>query len=199
MGNKVLDFYRLLIEGCVHEENNSQTLVDGRCKLWCCRDLLNKAIRRWDVPAENYYASEKALKLWKNFSCEKSNNNIYDTYEDFSIVALNDINSVGFYKGGFKNPDHTKSIKKGTSHRFNDIFHIEHIIPVSKLENRLIETYKNNGNKISDEEIFSIINEQSVARILKEEDKKLPRTKRPNNLKDILNKTYKDIKLFKRS
>ena len=199
MENKVLNFYRLLIEGCAHEENNSQTLVDGKCKLWCCRDLLNKAIRRWDVPPENYYASEKALALWKNFSCEKSKNNIFGTYEDFPIVAKNDIDLISFYKGSFKNPEKTEPIAKGTHCKFNDIFHIEHIIPVSKLVDRLINTYKENANKISDKEIFSIINEQSVARILKEEDRKLPKTKRPNNLEEILKVTYKDIKLQKQS
>lgn len=195
--NKVLDFYRLLIEGASHPNKDypkNSTLEDGNLILWNCRDLLNDAIRDWNMPEENNYVSESAYNLWLEIAGPNENINGY--WDAYYFKCTCERIELDVYKGGSKEPAGTKTYLKGQKIRFNDIFTVEHIIPVKVLYDELLDTYRNNGNKISDEEIVSILNKMCIARVLKSEDKKFSRYKRANTFEKVYNDTYKGVNLL---
>lgn len=196
--NKVLDFYRLLIEGACHPNKDypkNFTLEDGSYILWNCKDLLNDAIRDWNMPEENNYVSEKAYNLWKEIAEPTENINSYWDSKHFKCAKDNV--KLDVYKGGSNEPDHQATYSKGEKIRFNDIFTVEHIIPVKVLYDELLKTYTDNGNKISDEEIVTILNKMCIARVTKYEDKHLDhRFKRENTFEKVYKTTYSDVDLL---
>lgn len=202
--NKVLTVIRFLIKGYkteydengVHYEKvlkddfNGETLY-----LWNCRYLLNQVVRQYNVPKERYFYSEKAEELFNNLGEQKDKDgkilHLQDCYYKEGMVCQNDGVRCPLYSGSHSKPWNEKEncvITKSQAFSFNDAFTLEHIIPVSKIIDQLLELDPDN---CSDKEIYDILEQICIARITKEEDRGLHnRNKREGGFNEIYKKIY---------
>lgn len=133
------------------------------------RYLLNQSIREYDIPVENYHVSTAALELWKKIT-KKDIRGFH--YRDVVVCdALETPISVDLYNGASKEGEE-KELIPNDSFLFNEIFHEDHIIPVSLILNEIVkmDTFDENSIKAK-------LDKMHLCVILKEEDRKLGRTK----------------------
>lgn len=144
--------------------------------------LINQSIRQYDIPPNNLHVSEKALKQWKDLTTSK----IEDYHYNDKVICDNQIKtkSIKLYKGA-NGKGNYKKLSLGDSFKFNAIFHEDHVIPVSLILKEIVKLEIINYNSIKD-----ILDMMHICVILKEEDRKLGRTKE----RDIdFNKTIVDV------
>lgn len=130
MEDKIVGLVVFLVEGCKNEYAAQES---GTHKLWACKYLLNQVLRQINVPPERWYVSIKAKELWS----ELSDDDFFKYTYNNKVAVKKDYCSkqIGLYKGAQNQPYGYLSEEQFA---FNDIFHDDHIVPISVIEAELI-------------------------------------------------------------
>ena len=148
------------------------------------RYLLGQSIRQYDIPIENYHISQAAFERWEQLSKDK-----IERYHYRDLVKCNNLTKLYRFKQfkGASKSGNPRKLHPNGSFVFRDMFHEDHVIPVSLILNELIKikTVDENSVKVQ-------LNKMHICIILKEEDRKLGRTiNRTANFLDTINNVYK--------
>lgn len=152
--------------------------------------LLGQILRQVWLPKENYYVSTKAMAKWEELGHKKGD--IFDVFYQFIVKSNVDVPiAVSRYKGAEKNPwnynEEKKYLNPNDNFHYREVFHDDHITTIQFIKNKLYEL-----EVIDDENILNILKTIKIAKILKEEDKKILRLKKdlPQELTDERIKEY---------
>ncbi|QWC00204.1 hypothetical protein KHQ88_01160 [Mycoplasmatota bacterium] len=149
--------------------------------------LLNQTVRQLHLPRNKYYLSEKAKNVWGKIR-EESDDIFNYWYRTAVEKKLEDEIEVELYKGASKTPYDTKFLKKDDKFIFKDVFHDDHIIPMKLILNKLLNLKSPNR-----ENVIKILEDISVCRMLKSEDRKIKRRhNRPYNESEIIQTIYRE-------
>jgi hypothetical protein len=154
------------------------------------RYLLNQSIREYDIPLSNWHISQEALKLWKELTTADIKN-----YHYRDVVVCDNLSqpcSIGMFKGANKEGEE-RELFPHDSFLFNELFHEDHVIPVSMILEEIVKL-----KTINKKTIIGKLNMMHICIILKEEDRKIGRTgNRSINFNQVIKDVYnkKDIKL----
>lgn len=145
--------------------------------------LLGQTIRAYIIPANQIHVSVGASQRWK----ELTSASIFDfTYDE--VVTCNVLQTsvtYNFYKGSQKNGTPTQ-INPGDRFRFNNMFHVDHVIPVSLILNELIGLTAPYAQQVK-----NTLDKMHLCYILKDEDRKLGRIKgRTTDFQQTIKKIY---------
>lgn len=131
-------------------------------------------------------SAELALEKW----CTLTKDPEIFNYSYRDLVKLDNIAediNLQCFKGANK-ASVTKTVSPNSTFVFNDVFHADHMIPVSTIRERLTALETINRNSVKE-----VLDSMYLCWILKEEDKKLGRTKnREGGYDDIKNNLYKN-------
>ena len=146
--------------------------------------LIGQTIRQYDIPKDNRHISQAAQQLWDKLTT----GNISD-YHYRNLVTCDKLTepvSLCVFSGAEKNGK-PKEFKKGDKFIFRELFHEDHVIPVSLILKELaINTPVNYAD------IENVLNKMHLCVVLKKEDKKLGRTAgRTLSFKDTIDNVYK--------
>mgnify|MGYP003319230607 CR=1 FL=1 len=186
MENKVINLIIDFVNGAYETTKDGfYEIRDGKHAIFGCRYLLNQIIREYELPNDHYLVSEGALAEWKRLGLEKENINKYYYHE---IIKLNGVYKYYRYKGADKTP----TLEESDWFRFNDIFHLEHIVPIKMIIKRLFELKKN--NQLTQENVADTLDKIYICRMLKREDRniKAKYNRGTLNYKEIVNTIYKE-------
>ena len=154
--------------------------------------LLNQTVRLLSIPRSSYYLSKKAKITWDEII---TNDDIFNYWYRNPVIKIVESEiEVELYKGANKKPYDTKTLKAGDKFIFKDVFHDDHVIPMKLVLRRLIDL--ENPNR---ENVQEILNDITVCRMLKSEDRKIARMhNRPYDEDEIIKTIYaeKDIVLI---
>lgn len=158
------------------------------------RYVLGQTVRQIWNPVHHKCVSKAALELWDKLNVSDS---IFDYWSNRYVVYKNTLPiKVKWYNGANSKPYGEDEIyvgdKWGKFH-FRSAFHIEHIIPINSILNRLIEINLQNTKEEIYKEISVILNDIYVCYMLKEEDRKLNKVakiNRPNDVNLVINDIY---------
>lgn len=146
------------------------------------RYLLNQSIREYEIPSDNWHVSKAALALWEDLTKEDIKN-----YHYRDVVKCDNLKqpwNTDLFQGANKEGDE-REIFPNDSFLFNELFHEDHVIPVSLILEEIIKSPIIDYNSIK-----TILDKMHICVILKEEDRKLGRTKGRNI---DFNKTIVDV------
>lgn len=181
-----------LIRGCQSENHLEGPDGFGR-KMGGSRCLLNQAIRMVSVPQDHKCVTKGALDLWESL---KVGDSIFGYWDSRRVIYKNEIPvKVKWYKGAHGRPFEKSEVFLGDrwgSFIFRNAFHIEHIIPIERFVDRLVKVDLGQDVEKVYRDVEDILDGIYVCFMLKEEDRKLPRTRRPDTLEEVLEKTYKE-------
>ncbi len=192
MENKceVYDIIISLVKGYKNKDANSEHFIesefDGK-KIWLLNTqyLLNQFLRQINVPQERCLVSQKALEKWKSLVGDEDINKYY--YRENVEVKYDGF--ISEYKGAKKNPEPEREVKPGDTFIFRDLFHLEHVVPISVIIEELCTLYDNDA--LNYENVDKVISSIYVCRMLKEEDRRIEeKYKRPNNKDDVIKDVY---------
>lgn len=180
-----------LIRGC--QANDSLEGPDGiGRRMGGSRYLLNQAIRMVSVRDDHKCVTKSAFELWDSLKVEDS---IFGYWDSRPVIYKNEIPvKVKWYKGAHGKPHEESEIFLGDqwgSFIFRHAFYIEHIIPIKRFVARLVKVDLGQDVEKVYRDIEDILDGIYVCFMRKEEDRKLPRTRRPDTLEEVLEKTYK--------
>lgn len=173
MQNAVLDilipFIRAEQSGChqiTAETGGEPTTLGGTGY------LLGQMIRQYAIPPERQYISRAAWELWHSLTDEDIWRYSYrDTVKCRSTVPV----AIREYRGNERAPKATREIKAGEAFVFRDVFHDEHMVPVSEIVRALIRL-----PAVTYESVSAVLSHLCTCRILKAEDRSLyPKYHRP--------------------
>lgn len=203
MQDKTISFeiIRELVKGCLYEELGYKDYIkcfyNGKdISLWNCSYLLNQVLRQISIGDDKKLVSKAAKELWEKIDpeCKKnSSKNINDYYYREVLTAGKEGAKIYEYKGSNKNPnsDSPRELKKGASFVFRDVFHVEHVVPISMIIKRLKELEKN--NQLTDDAINETLELIYVCRMTKQEDRGIKqKSKRFLDVDRVLNEVYKN-------
>lgn len=196
------EIIKAFVRGCWNEDKTGEykeyikSEYNGEDKsIWNCYYLLNQILRQVSVPEKNKYVSVEAKKLWDAIGpvCKgNSSNDINDYYYHEKIIATKDGAEIFEYKGSSNKPisETPRRLKKGDSFIFRDVFHVEHIVPITMIIEELVELDKK--NELTDKKLNDILNLICVCRITKKEDRSIKeKYNRSLDLNDVFEKVYK--------
>ena len=139
-------------------------LKDSKKDIESLSYLLGQSIRQYDIPKENFHISEGAKKRWEELSDDKIENYWY--HKRVKCNKLKSSKSYLFYKGS-ENKGIETVLNPGDFFTFRNMFHEEHIIPVSLIKDKMI----NNTNSVTESTIRELLDSMHMCIILKEEDR----------------------------
>lgn len=191
--NEVLDFIIYLVE---RVKTNKRTGKIERCKLkdWDVNNsanyLLSQVIRQLKVSNENMYVSKSALIEWNKLTNNSGVEGLRKVQFRDKITTCGE----GYYElfSGSKMSGELKKLNVGEKFVFNDIFHEEHIIPVSVIVDDLFQLYSD--GKLTRESVEKTIKKISICIMLKTENadlNKIAKSKRPNSVEEVFEVVYK--------
>lgn len=133
------------------------------------RYLLGQSIRQYDIPLSNRHVSKEARSRWD----EISKSNIED-YHYRNVVVCDNLKVPKQYLlfNGANGSGEPTKLMPGSTFIFREMFHEDHVIPVSLILREMIEMV--NVNRI---EIKNLLDKMHLCVLLKEEDRKIGRTK----------------------
>lgn len=153
--------------------------------------LINQSIRQYDIPSDNWHVSKAAITLWEDLT----NSKIEDYHYNDKVICdkQKKTKSIKLYKGANGKGTY-KKLSLGDSFKFNAIFHEDHVIPVSLILKEIV-----NSKSINYSSIKENLEKMHICVILKEEDRKLGRTKERyldynKTIEDVYNKN--GVELF---
>lgn len=168
-----------------------KTLKDSesnKSDLGSLRYLLGQSIRQYDIPKQNLHVSRAALDFWKTLSTQKIGD-----YHYRNTVVCNNLKTdieVKSYTGATSTGT-TFSLKPGKTFIFRNLFHEDHIIPVSFILNELIDM-----DSVDKESIENCLNKMHLCVLLKKEDRNLGRTQGRGDFETTIKNAYKDIEVL---
>lgn len=145
--------------------------------------LIGQVIRQYDIPMSNVHVSGGAASLWNKLTSANMN----DYWYKESVVCDNLLGQITclFYKGSVKVGE-SAPIHKGDTFCFNDLFHVDHVVPVSIIKQELL-----NLDVVDYSSVMNVLNKMHLCKILKEEDRKLGRIKdRTSDYQETINTVY---------
>lgn len=146
--------------------------------------LLSQTLRQLNLPESRYYISEKAYEKWK----EISDKNIFDYYYQSRVTNEFKDLTLPLYVGASKNSMGDRTIKKGATFTFRQVFHDDHIIPIKQIIIKLMELKTPNYDNV-----MPILKRIGICRMLKKEDRSIKnKSKRPFDEEKIINTIYQD-------
>lgn len=150
--------------------------------------LISQSIREYDIPSVNWHLSEKAHHRWNELSTEDI---MEYHYRDIVICdKLSEDKTYLMYKGASKTGS-PQTLSNGSPFPFNNMFHEDHVIPVSLIFAEMVKM-----KTVSRKAIEELLNGMHICILLKEEDRDLGRTKgRSLNYETTKKNIYKGIKL----
>lgn len=162
--------------------------------------LLGQYIRNMWAPKESYFVSVKALEKWIELGQDPSK--IWNVFYRDKITNESDIPvPINRYKGAEKKPWNDESNNKlspSKSFLYREVFHDDHITTIKSIKEKLYNLEAADYNNI-----INVLKTIRVAKLLKEEDRKIPRHKKdlaqdPNDeiIKEYYNRKDKDIILI---
>ena len=202
----VLDILIAFVKGC-HYENKERdwtnciySNLNGKDYwIWNADYLLNQILRQIDVPPERYVTSKGALEMWDKLKPTGKKGKrvikaISDCYYRERLTIHNTLDEkVGLYKGAEKKPSSHLDIKEGNIFTFNDVFHLEHIIPIHKIKEELLSL---SDEDLTKDKVSEILEKIYVCRMLKSEDRSIEskyKSNRTGTAREIVKEVYKDI------
>ena len=132
------------------------------------RYLLGQIIRQYDIPQSNLHLSVAAFNRWKELSSKCIAN--YHYRDTVKCDHLKGPKSFILYKGAYGTGTSTVFTPNFTF-IFRQMFHEDHVIPVSMIIDKLSQAQMINRSAIK-----SILDDMHICVILKEEDRKIGRT-----------------------
>lgn len=178
--NKVFD---LIIDfvNAIKSAENGIVSNDGERTYKICgpKYLLGQIIRQYELPPEQYYVSSSAKALWETVSKDDMWKYTYRHY----VKCENEKPVMIFeYTGNQNKPSREREVSKGDGFVFRDVFHDEHMIPVSLIIDKLISLPELNYDNVK-----NILDSIYICRLLKFEDRNLPvKYKRPFDLQEVI-------------
>lgn len=144
--------------------------------------ILNQLLRQIKIPKENWYITYKADTLWQQLTTDRMDD--YN-YQKKVTLTRNEHLSVTTFKGNSNKPN-VRTLTKGDSFAFREVFHDEHIIPIKIIINELLKldapTY---------ETVVEILSKISICRMLKTEDRSIYNSHKRNfDLATVIETTY---------
>ena len=145
--------------------------------------LLGQSVRQYDIPIENYHISQAALERWKQLSTDR-----IEKYHYRDMVKCDNLTKAHrfkLFKGAGKSGNYRK-LRHNDSLVFRDMFHEDHVIPVSLILEELTKIKTVDENSVKEQ-----LNKMHICIILKEEDRVLGRTiNRTANFADTIKNVY---------
>ena len=179
------DIIIALIEGAKNGKGRYDRCIGGQnITLYNCKYLLNQVLRHYKVPDERIHISVKAYDLWNKLTVEDIKG-----YEYAEIIPTDKAQAylmLDIYKGSSTAPYKTIPAKGAKGIKFNDVFTLEHMVPIRVIVDELL-----NLNPLDPVEVRHVLDKIHLCRVLKEEDHRLkPKSKRPNTFQDVIKKVY---------
>lgn len=134
------------------------------------RYLIGQTIRAYNVARNQVHISREAWNLWNSLTSADINDFFYR--ESFDCDRVQAQRKIELYKGAERKPSSSIFVKNCDSLIFRNVFHLDHIVPVSLIEDEIL--------KLSDptkEDIKIILDKMHLCRVLKSENTELGRTK----------------------
>jgi len=148
------------------------------------RYLLNQTIRQLWLPTNRMYISNEAEKLFKRLGYNEKE--IFTFFYRMRVINKSEeVITVELYKGASSKPDREQSLKTGESFLFREVFHDDHIIPITHIIDKLFMIKEPNRDNV-----YEVLKDIGVCRMLKGEDRKVTRTKRTYDEKFIIENLY---------
>lgn len=186
MSEDIFTLIKILTRSVVNNAKIESKFDGGSLILSNTKYILNQTLRQITLPSKNIYISNKAHDLWKKISSK----NIRD-YNYKQKVECENIDPiiVRTYKGSNLNPEKKLILQKGVKFVYNDVFHEDHIIPISQIVKRLCDLKK--AEKLTNENILKLLDSITVCKMLKDEDRNIhEKSKRPESINEIIEKIY---------
>ena len=130
--------------------------------------VLGQTVRAYKVPKKQIFISQAAEKRWNELTNFDINN--FDYKQSFKCDRLKQSITCKMYKGSQKNGKNVQ-INPNAKVCFNDMFHVDHIVPVKLIMDELLKLTQINSQNVS-----NILQKMYLCRMLKEEDRLLGRT-----------------------
>ena len=166
MPNAVLDILIPFIRAEQAQTHRIEAEMDGKpLTLGGTGYLLGQLIRQYAIPPERQYISQAAWQLWHSLTDE----DIW-RYSYRNIVKCRSAVPVPIqeYRGNERTPKNTREIAAGETFVFRDVFHDEHMVPVSEIIQALIRL-----SPVTYESVSGVLSQLCICRILKTEDRSL--------------------------
>ena len=182
-------FIDLVITGVKGYKDAIQKYPNNEALCRAFKYLIGQTVRQYILLPQHMYVSVEAMILWEEITSDDIKLAGYRKQITCDKLVTQKI--VKTYKGAQKlNKEIT--LRAGDKFVFNDIFHEDHVIPVVYFVDELIRL---DLEELTEEKVEDILDGMYIAKILKEEDRSLPRTKRPLTFEEVLATTYKSIEL----
>ena len=200
MDNKceVYDLIISLVKGykCKSEDGQTEHYIESSFnnrKIWLCniQYLLNQFLRQISIPRERCLVSKRAQEKWNSLMGDEDINKYY--YRENVKVKFDGF--IEEYKGANKKPNDGRIIEKGQSFIFRDLFHLEHVVPISVIIEELCKLYDN--GKLNYENVDKVVKSIYVCRMLKEEDRQITeKFNRPANKDEVIETIYHEHGIY---
>lgn len=194
MENKceVYDLIIALVKGYknLSEDGKTEHYIESSFrnkKIWLCniQYLLNQFLRQISVPKERCLISQKAQEKWKSLVGDEDINKYY--YRE--KVEVKNHGFISEYKGAKNDPEKEREVNPGDTFIFRDLFHLEHVVPISVIIDELCKLFDN--GKLDYENVDKVIGSIHVCRMLKKEDRSITeKSKRPSNKTEVIDTIY---------
>ena len=159
--------------------------------------LLNQTIRMFHFDSSHFLVSKAAQQCWDELVVTSEDNSPrIDDFFNNEIIECKKVDHPELfprYIGARKIAEHSCIWeRKGKYYfKFNDLFHCEHIVPVNQIVDKLMEL-----PSLSEASVLEIINKIYICKILKEEDRRIPKKSNRGDDLDylrIINTIYKEV------
>lgn len=155
--------------------------------------IFNQILRHIWINPENVFVSEEALALSTKLEIEDEIFNYH--YREKVTCNNEDPIELRIYKGASNDYLVNQFGKtKNKYFTFRDIFHIDHIIPISTIVEKLMSINLSKDKEVIYRDVDSILNNISICYLTKKEDRelnKIGKSKRYDTLDECLSITYK--------
>ncbi len=125
--------------------------------------LLGQILRQYHIPPSHYLISGAAVEKWKEISSEP----IFKYWYRNPVTKDTDGETEILRFVGSKNEGELTTIRKGDTFIFRDVFHDEHIVPISMVLEKLCKL-----DNPDYENVKEILDKIYICRMLKTEDRK---------------------------
>lgn len=126
--------------------------------------LLGQSIRQYDIPKEKRHISKDAQARWDSLNVTIGNIQDYHYKKKVTCYPSKPM-CVNLYTGA-KKEGKPRTITKGSHFEFREMFHEEHVIPVSLIKKKLVDL-----NPINEKEIKELLEKMHICVILKDENR----------------------------
>lgn len=159
----LIDAIVCLVNGCQAMKNagNGRQFND-------LKYVLGQSVRQYEVNPSQIHITKAAQGKWTHLTTACIDSFWYS--EVVTCDRLQKRTTFELFKGSSKS-GYQKSLHLNSRFRFNDMFHVDHIVPVKLIIEELLALTNVNAQTVKD-----ILDKMHLCRMLKKEDRKLGRT-----------------------